>query len=71
MTMDEKKIEKMKYEEAIAALEEVINVLESENLTLEESLENFEIGQSLARHCASLLKNAELKIRTIAETDME
>ena len=65
--MDEKKIGKLKYEEAIAALDEVIAKLESENLTLEESLENYETGQKLARHCADLLKNAELKIRSVAE----
>ena len=69
--MDDKKIEKMKYEEAIAALDEVIIKLESENLTLEESLENYETGQKLARHCAELLKNAELKIRNVAEMSDE
>ncbi len=69
--MDEKKIEKMKYEEAIAALEEVISALENENLTLEDSLNNYELGQKLARRCAELLKNAELKIRTIGEPETE
>lgn len=69
--MDEKKIEKMNYEEAIAALEEVIEALENDNLTLEKALQNYETGQKLARHCAVLLKNAELKIRTIAEADAE
>lgn len=69
--MDDKKIEKMKYEEAIAALDDVIEKLESEQLTLEESLENYELGQKLARKCAELLKNAELKIRNIAEMDAE
>lgn len=69
--MDEKKIARMKYEEAIAALDEVIAKLESENLTLEDSLESYETGQKLARHCAALLKNAELKIRNVAEMDVE
>jgi exodeoxyribonuclease VII small subunit len=69
--MDEKKIEKMKYEEAIATLEEVIRALENENLTLEDSLNNYELGQKLARRCAELLKNAELKIRTIGEPETE
>ena len=69
--MDEKKIEKLKYEEAIAALEEVIGALEGENLSLEDSLQNYELGQKLARHCADLLKNAELKIRTVGESDSE
>jgi exodeoxyribonuclease VII small subunit len=69
--MDDKKIDAMKYEEAIAALAEVINELEAENLSLEESLQKYELGQKLARHCAELLKNAELKIRTIQEGEPE
>ena len=69
--MDEKKIEKMKYEEAMEALSEVIETMESENLSLEDSLANYEIGQKLARHCASLLHNAELKIRTISDSEEE
>ena len=69
--MDEKTIGIMKYEEAIAALGEVIQKLESENLTLEDSLDNYELGQKLARRCAELLKNAELKIKNVAEMDVE
>lgn len=69
--MDEKKIATMKYEEAIASLEKVIEALENENLKLEDSLQNYELGQKLARRCAELLKDAELKVRTIGENDSE
>ena len=67
----EKKVPEMSYEEAIRALEEVIASLESESSSLEASLLLYESGQELARHCAGLLQNAELKIRTLTYNEEE
>lgn len=61
----EKKIADMSYEEAMRALEETIAFLESESKSLDESLALFERGQELSKHCSELLKNAEIKIRTL------
>ncbi|HET59721.1 MAG TPA: exodeoxyribonuclease VII small subunit [Chloroflexi bacterium] len=59
----------MNYEEAIQALENIINQLENDNQTLDDSLALYEQGQKIAQHCADLLKNAELRIRTLTETE--
>ncbi|MBT3315468.1 MAG: exodeoxyribonuclease VII small subunit [Anaerolineae bacterium] len=64
--MVEKKIEEMSYEEAFAALEQIVATLESEERTLDESMSLFERGQDLSRHCTLLLENAELKVKQLS-----
>lgn len=59
------KIEKMTFEQAFAELEESVQKLEAGGLTLEEGLDLFERGQSLATHCSQQLDEAELKIKQI------
>ncbi len=59
----------MKYEEAIAQLEETVKQLESGKLSLEESIEMFEKGTNLAKECYETLKNAEQKITLISELE--
>jgi len=56
----------MDFETAFAALQENIAQLESEDLPLEQALASFERGQALAKRCAALLEEAELKIRQIS-----
>lgn len=60
-----KPIEKMTYEETLAELQAVVAALESEGRPLDESIAYYERGQALARHCASLLEKAELKVRQL------
>jgi len=60
-----KPIEEMAYEETFAELQAVVAALESEGRPLDESIALYERGQSLARHCASLLEKAELKVRQL------
>ena len=64
--MAEKKIEEMSYEEAFAALEQIVATLESEERTLDESMSLFEHGQDLSKHCTLLLENAELKVKQLS-----
>ncbi|MDY6846231.1 MAG: exodeoxyribonuclease VII small subunit [Chloroflexota bacterium] len=61
-------IKDMDFETAFKALQENINKLEGEELSLEESLKRYQRGQALARHCAELLEKAESQVRTL---DME
>lgn len=56
----------MNFETAFSALQENVAKLENEDLPLEKSLELFEHGQALAKHCEQLLEAAELKIRTLS-----
>jgi len=60
-----KPIEEMTYEETFAELQAVVGALEGEGRPLDESIALYERGQTLARHCASLLEKAELKVRQL------
>lgn len=59
-------IQNMDFETAFSALQENVVKLENEDLPLEKSLELYERGQALAKHCEQLLEAAELKIRTLS-----
>jgi exodeoxyribonuclease VII small subunit len=59
-------IEKLTYEQALNELEGIIQDLESDEHTLEQTLAMFERGQALARHCAKLLEEAELKVQELS-----
>ena len=59
-------IQSMDFETAFNALQENVAQLENEDLPLEKALMLFEHGQALAKHCAALLEQAELKIRTLS-----
>lgn len=64
--LDDTQVDDLGYEQAFDILEKIVTVLETEELPLERSLMLYERGQSLARHCASLLENAELRIRQLS-----
>ncbi|UCD42907.1 MAG: exodeoxyribonuclease VII small subunit [Chloroflexota bacterium] len=59
-------IEELTYEQALNELEGIIQDLESDDHTLEQTLAMFERGQALARHCAKLLEEAELKVQELS-----
>jgi exodeoxyribonuclease VII small subunit len=50
------------FEHSIADLETIVAQLEKGELSLEESLKQFEAGIKLARECKETLKQAEQKI---------
>ena len=62
-------IEKLTYEQAFQELESIVAALEDEGKPLEETLALFERGQLLAKHCAGLLDNAELKVQQLTDED--
>lgn len=53
---------KLNYEEAMTRLEQIVSMLETDTLSLDESLKLFEEGTKLARFCNKTLDEAELKI---------
>lgn len=59
-------IQTMDFETAFNALQENVDQLENEELPLEKAIALFERGQALAKRCAALLEEAELKVRTLA-----
>jgi exodeoxyribonuclease VII small subunit len=62
----QKDISSLKYEEAAAELDQIVEQLEEGKLSLENTLMLYERGQALSKRCAELLNQAELKIRTLA-----
>jgi exodeoxyribonuclease VII small subunit len=63
--MTGKPVSEMTFEEAMAALEQVVNQLERGEVALEESIALYERGAALKAHCASKLKAAEEKVELI------
>jgi len=53
------------FEEAFRALEEIVERLEGDDLTLEASLEIYERGVALAERCDALLARSELRVREV------
>lgn len=59
-------IQSLSYEQAYAELEEIVSSLEANQKTLDESIALFERGQALAKYCANLLEQAELKVQQLS-----
>mgnify|MGYP000389187569 CR=1 FL=1 len=63
-------IEELTYEEAFAALEEILALLEANKQSLEDAMRLYERGQLLARRCMTLLEQAELKVRRLSGEEL-
>jgi exodeoxyribonuclease VII small subunit len=55
------------FEAALSELEQIVLRLEQGELSLEESLRQFERGVELTRGCQKALRQAEQKIRILAK----
>ena len=60
--MATKKSETASFETQLEALEMIVQGLETGDLTLEESLSQFEKGVVLTKECQSILNTAEQKV---------
>ncbi|MEQ8298324.1 MAG: exodeoxyribonuclease VII small subunit [Nitratireductor sp.] len=58
-------IKAMSFEDALAALERIVDDLEKGDVPLEQSISIYERGEALKRHCDQLLKAAEAKVEKI------
>jgi exodeoxyribonuclease VII small subunit len=61
----------MKFEEALARLEEIVKKMEDGDLTLEESLDAFEAGIKLSRFCTKKLDEAERRVEILLKDEDE
>ncbi len=66
LTSPEIPVDQLSYEQAFSELEAIVASMEADERPLEESLALFERGQALARHCAALLDQAELKVQLLS-----
>jgi exodeoxyribonuclease VII small subunit len=55
----------IRFEDALARLEQIVDTIEAGNLSLEDSLKVFEEGVVLARRCAKYLEDAERRIEAL------
>jgi|TARA_B100000700_G_scaffold117610_1_gene132253 exodeoxyribonuclease VII small subunit len=65
------KQEKLTFEQALESLEEVVAQLETGQLGLSESLECYQQGVGLLKHCHEALSGAERKIELLTGIDSE
>jgi exodeoxyribonuclease VII small subunit len=63
--MSDKAIDGMTFEEAMAALEQVVGALERGEVPLEQSIALYERGAALKAYCATKLRDAEEKVEMI------
>ena len=58
-------MKKMTFEEAIKRLEEIVNLLEDEKISLDESVELFQEGVQLSQFCSKKLGSVENQVSKI------
>jgi exodeoxyribonuclease VII small subunit len=56
------------FEDALKKLETIVEAMEADDLPLEQLLQRFEEGASLAKLCQSRLSDAEVKVRQLEES---
>lgn len=61
----------MGYEQAVEALESIIERIESGEIGLEASLAEYRRGVALVRHCRSILDSAEQQVRLLSLEEVE
>ena len=65
MNEQQKQIEEMTFEEAMARLEEIVTLLERGDATLDGMLALYEEGSALMRRCNGLLEKAKRKVEAV------
>lgn len=63
--------ERLSFEEALKKLESIVEQLEDEEITLEDSVKLYEEGVKMARFCTSILEDAELRIEQVNEANAQ
>ena len=58
----------LSFEEALTQLQEVVSRLETANLSLDQTIDDFRRGTELAAYCQRLIAEAELKVTELVST---
>ena len=59
------------FEKTINDLEDIIDILESGEIPLEQAMENFEEGVKLSNECQKALNDAEKKVRILIDKNLK
>jgi exodeoxyribonuclease VII small subunit len=62
-------IDKLSFEEAIKELTSIVGKIEQGQIPLQDSLEQYEKGMALIKHCRTILQKAEKRIEKISKED--
>lgn len=60
-----KERERLSFEEALNELDEIVQQLEKDDVSLNRSVELYQRGVKLSKKCSDLLEKAELKIKEV------
>jgi exodeoxyribonuclease VII small subunit len=66
MADDANPIEVLSFEAALAELETIVRTLEQGSAPLDQSIELYQRGDALKRHCEARLKSAQARIEQIS-----
>lgn len=64
-------ISKLSFEEAIKELTAIVGRIEQGQIALQDSLQQYEKGMGLIKHCRAILQKAEKRIEKITKTEAE
>jgi exodeoxyribonuclease VII small subunit len=71
ITMSRPEISELTFEQTLAELQNIVQELETDDGSLDDSLSRYERGMLLARHCNDLLDKAEIRVRELLPTGEE
>jgi exodeoxyribonuclease VII small subunit len=57
----------MSFEKGLSELQKLVKLLEQDDISLEQSVENFERGVKVAKYCERKLRDAEDKVKAILD----
>jgi len=73
MAMTERKpkddVSKLTFEQAINQLKGIVDQIEQGEIPLQDSLEQYEKGMALIKHCREILQKAEQRIERISKEE--
>lgn len=59
----------IQFEQALKSLDDIVAKMETQELSLEEALAQFESGIALAKQCQETLQKAKLRVETLLAED--
>ena len=62
-------ISKLSFEDAIKELTDIVGKIEQGQIPLQNSLEQYERGMALIKHCQAILQKAEKRIEKISKEE--
>ena len=64
-------ISKLNFEQSIKELTSIVQKIEQGQIPLQDSLEQYEKGMELIKHCRGILQKAEERIEKISKKEKE